>query len=70
MQELLTMKYSDIYTPLKEVFGYDTFRPLQEDIVRTVVSGNDAVVIMPTGGGKSMCFQLPALLFPGVTIVV
>ena len=64
------MKYSDIYTPLKEVFGYDTFRPLQEDIVRTVVSGNDAVVIMPTGGGKSMCFQLPALLFPGVTIVV
>ncbi len=70
MQELLTMKYSDIYTPLKEVFGYDTFRPLQEDIVRTVISGNDAVVIMPTGGGKSMCFQLPALLFPGVTIVV
>lgn len=64
------MKYSDIYTPLKEVFGYDTFRPLQENIVRTVVSGNDAVVIMPTGGGKSMCFQLPALLFPGVTVVI
>ena len=64
------MKYSDIYSPLKEVFGYSTFRPLQEDIVRTVVSGNDALVIMPTGGGKSMCFQLPALLFPGVTIVI
>ena len=64
------MKYSDIYSPLKEVFGYSTFRPLQEDIVRTVVSGNDALVIMPTGGGKSMCFQLPALLFPGVTVVI
>lgn len=64
------MKYSDIYTPLKKVFGYSTFRPFQEDIIRTVVSGNDAVVIMPTGGGKSMCFQLPALLFPGVTVVV
>ena len=64
------MKYSDIYSPLKEVFGYSAFRPLQEDIVRTVVSGNDALVIMPTGGGKSMCFQLPALLFPGVTVVI
>ena len=64
------MKYSDIYSPLKEVFGYSTFRPLQEDIVRTVLSGNDALVIMPTGGGKSMCFQLPALLFPGVTVVI
>ncbi len=60
----------DIHTPLKQYFGYDTYRPLQEDIIRTVLDGDDALVIMPTGGGKSVCFQIPALLFDGLTIII
>ncbi len=55
---------------LKNHFGYDTFRPLQEEIVMNVLDGKDSLVIMPTGGGKSLCFQLPALKFAGVTLVI
>lgn len=55
---------------LKKYFGYDQFRPLQEAVVRTVLNGGDCLVLMPTGGGKSMCFQLPALVLPGTCIVV
>lgn len=55
---------------LKKYFGYTNFRPLQEDIVATTLAGIDSLVLMPTGGGKSICFQLPALLLPGVTLVV
>jgi len=55
---------------LRQVFGYSTFRPMQEQVIRTVMSGRDSFVLMPTGGGKSLCFQVPALLLPGLTVVV
>ncbi|MGI8889725.1 MAG: DNA helicase RecQ [Chthoniobacterales bacterium] len=55
---------------LKKHFGYSAFRPLQEEIVRDALAGRDVFALMPTGGGKSLCFQLPALLRPGLTIVV
>lgn len=57
-------------TLLREVFGFDAFRPGQEEIVQTVAAGCNTLAIMPTGGGKSLCFQLPALLRDGVTLVV
>lgn len=55
---------------LQQFWGYNAFRPLQEDVVNTVLSGQDCLVLMPTGGGKSICFQVPALAMPGVCIVV
>ena len=55
---------------LKKYFGYDAFRPAQLPVVRSLLAGRDTVAIMPTGAGKSICFQVPALLFPGVTLVI
>jgi ATP-dependent DNA helicase RecQ len=60
----------DLPAALKKHFGYEAFRPLQEEIVRDALAGRDVFVLMPTGGGKSLCFQLPALMRDGLTIVV
>ena len=55
---------------LKKVFGYDSFRPGQEEIVKRLLGGQDVLAVMPTGAGKSICYQVPALLLPGITLVV
>lgn len=59
-----------IYSTLKKFYGYDEFRPLQKDIVTDVLNKKDTFVLIPTGGGKSLCYQLPALIQTGITIVV
>jgi ATP-dependent DNA helicase RecQ len=61
---------SDLLAALKKYFGYESFRPLQEEIIRDALAGRDVFALLPTGGGKSLCFQLPALLRDGMTIVV
>ena len=60
----------DKYTVNKKYFGHDRFRPGQEALIDSILSGRDALGIMPTGGGKSMCYQVPALLLPGLTLVI
>jgi ATP-dependent DNA helicase RecQ len=60
----------NLETALKHYFGYDTFRPLQREIVQSVLAGQDVLALLPTGGGKSLCYQLPALLRPGLTLVI
>ena len=54
----------------QQYFGYDDFRPGQEPLIDGILAGRDVLGIMPTGGGKSMCYQIPALLLPGLTLVV
>lgn len=55
---------------LKDIFGYDQFRPLQRQVIENVLARHDTLVVMPTGGGKSICYQIPALIFEGLTVVV
>ena len=60
----------ELLNALKKHFGYDQFRPLQREIIEDALAGRDVFALMPTGGGKSLCFQLPALMRDGLTIVV
>ncbi len=60
----------DLHKELKKYFGFNQFKGLQEDVVRSIITGNNTFVIMPTGGGKSLCYQLPALVLEGTAIVV
>src|SRR5688572_11273522 len=68
----------DVYSPpcmdltqvLKKHFGFDTFRPLQQEVIETLMNNKDVLLLMPTGGGKSVCFQLPALLKEGTALVI
>src|SRR3954471_17648788 len=61
---------TDLRSLLKRTFGYGTFHPLQREIIEDALAGRDVFALLPTGGGKSLCFQLPALLRPGLTVVV
>ena len=65
-----TPSHYPTHQTLKKYFGYDTFRPGQESIINTLLSGRDSFAIMPTGAGKSICYQVPALLLPGITLVI
>ena len=72
-QAELTLPSTVTQTPLdilKNVFGHEQFRPLQKGIIDHILKGQDALIVLPTGGGKSLCYQLPALIFDGVTVVV
>ena len=67
---MANMPTPDLKSLLKSTFGYDAFRPLQKEIIDAALAGRDVMVLMPTGGGKSLCYQLPALARDGLTIVV
>jgi ATP-dependent DNA helicase RecQ len=66
----MSVKNIDLHEALKKNFGFNEFKGLQEDVIKSILSGNDTFVIMPTGGGKSLCYQLPALISDGTAIVV
>src|SRR5215218_6534967 len=66
----MAVSVPDLALLLKTTFGYSTFRPLQREICETSLAGRDVFALLPTGGGKSLCFQLPALMRPGLTVVV
>ena len=70
MQDMSDMNGNTPVEVLQEYWGYESFRPMQEDIVRTALEGKDVLAILPTGGGKSVCFQVPAMMREGIAIVV
>ena len=69
-KELIVIAEIDLHSALKKYFGFSKFKGLQEEVIKSVVAGDNTFVIMPTGGGKSLCYQLPALINEGTAIVV
>lgn len=67
---ITAIAWQQVEARFKEIWGYDGFRPPQDEVIRTVLAQRDALIVMPTGGGKSICFQLPALLQTGITLVI
>ena len=67
---VMAVQAAELREALERWFGFPTFRPLQDDIVRDVLAGRDVFALLPTGGGKSLCYQLPAILTPGLTVVI
>src|SRR4028119_2493700 len=65
-----TTSWNDVLAAFKKIWGYDNFRPPQGEIIQSLLEKQDALIVLPTGGGKSICFQLPALLRTGLTLVV
>ena len=70
MTDALSTALSAAHALLHSVFGFNEFRPGQEEIVRAVLAGENVLTVMPTGSGKSLCYQLPAIVRPGLTLVV
>lgn len=70
MEQEVTSTHDDLRQTLKQHFGYDEFRPMQLEVINKVLEGKDALTVMPTGGGKSLCYQIPALKLPGLTLVI
>ncbi len=70
MEGIASKERTELQNALKKYFGFDSFKGLQEDVIKSVLAGNNTFVIMPTGGGKSLCYQLPALMREGTAIVV
>src|SRR5437016_13896869 len=66
----MTTKSTSLLPLLKQYFGFTSFRPLQEEIILDALAGKDSFALLPTGGGKSLCFQLPAMARPGLTVVI
>ena len=66
----MSISSETLHKNLKDIFGFNSFKGKQEQIIQNLLKGNDSMVIMPTGGGKSMCYQLPALLSDGVAIII
>src|SRR3954467_5602592 len=70
LESPVTFSRREVLAPVKHYWGFDSLRPLQEDAIRAALAGQDSLLVMPTGGGKSLCYQVPPLLTQSLTVVV